>query len=36
MSAAYFVALFAASFAAASLFTLIYAVKHFDPPASRS
>jgi hypothetical protein len=34
--AAYFVAAFAASFAAASGLTLIYAVNHLDPPQSRS
>ena len=34
--AAYFMAVFAASLAAASGLTLIYAVNHFDPPQSRS
>ncbi len=34
--AAYLMAVFAASFAAASGLTLIYTVNHFDPPQSRS
>lgn len=34
--AAYFVALMAASFAAASALTFIYLVNHFDPPDGRS
>ena len=34
--AAYLMAVFAASFAAASALTLIYTVNHFDPPQSRS
>lgn len=34
--AAYVMAVFAASFAAASALTLIYTVNHFDPPPSRS
>jgi hypothetical protein len=34
--AAYLMAVFAASFAAASALTLIYTVNHFDPPQSQS
>ena len=34
--AGYLVSAFAASLAAVSAFTLIYAVNHIDPPQSRS